>query len=126
VEVLARETYVVLSIAAAAPAPTGPTGSWRLVFQDEFAGAALDQKKWSTGWMAAGITGTANSAENACHEPANVAVGGGVLSLALTQRPVTQQEDVTVQGLPGPQQPEVRVHLRLCRSADLSSCRARR
>ena len=66
--------------------PTGVPGDWTLKFDGEFNGTSLDTTKWSTGWYDTGITAPANSQENDCYDPAQVAEGGGVLSLSLIQK----------------------------------------
>src|ERR1700761_2925259 len=63
--------------------PAGVDGGWKLIFDDEFNGTQLDTKKWSTGWLASGITGPVNSFEKECYDPAQVTVTGGALNLAL-------------------------------------------
>jgi beta-glucanase (GH16 family) len=65
------------------PTPTGVPGNWNLVFDDEFNAVSLDTAKWSTGWLGSGITGPVNHKEKECYDPAQVAVGGGSLSLSL-------------------------------------------
>ena len=71
---------------AVTPMPTGVPGDWTLKFDGEFNGTSLDTTKWSTGWYGSGITAPANNQEDDCYDPAQVAEGGGVLSLALTQK----------------------------------------
>ena len=71
------------------PMPTGVPGDWTLKFDGEFNGTSLDTTKWSTGWYGTGITAPANSQENDCYDPAQVAEGGGVLSLSLIQKSET-------------------------------------
>ncbi|MCW2724025.1 MAG: hypothetical protein JWN35_946, partial [Frankiales bacterium] len=44
------------AVSASAAAPVGVPGSWKLKFSDEFNGTTLDTSKWSTGWLASGIT----------------------------------------------------------------------
>ena len=75
--------------AQTAPVPSGPAGAWNLKFQDEFDGSALNTAKWSTGWLAAGITKGVNDAEKVCHNPANVGVSDGTLKLTLKQQQET-------------------------------------
>jgi Glycosyl hydrolases family 16 len=58
--------------------PNGPTGSWKLVFDDEFDGSSLDTTNWSTSWFNGG------SMNNVTTSPSNVSVAGGVLSLKLS------------------------------------------
>lgn len=67
----------------AAYQPTGDPGSWKLTFDDEFDGSQLDTAKWSTGWLASGITGPVNSTEEECYDPDQVTVSDGSLNLAL-------------------------------------------
>jgi beta-glucanase (GH16 family) len=71
---------------AVTPMPSGVPGDWTLKFDGEFNGTSLDTTKWSTGWYGSGITAPANSQEDDCYDPAQVTEGGGVLSLALTQK----------------------------------------
>ena len=63
--------------------PIGDAGAWKLVFDDEFNGTKLDTAKWSTGWLASGITTPVNTTEKECYDPAQVSVSGGSLNLAL-------------------------------------------
>ena len=73
---------------AVTPVPDGPPpGDWTLAFDDEFNGTSLDTTKWSTGWGGGtGITAPVNSTEDDCYDPAQVAEGGGALSLTLTRK----------------------------------------
>ena len=75
----------------ATPAPArpaaNPSGTWRLVFDDTFAGATLNAAHWSTGWLAEGITPPVTRGELECYDPANVAVSGGGLTLSLIRQP---------------------------------------
>ena len=74
------------SPAARTPMPAGVAGDWTLKFDDEFNGTSLDTTKWSTGWGGGtGITAPVNSTEDDCYDPAQVAEGGGALSLTLTR-----------------------------------------
>jgi beta-glucanase (GH16 family) len=77
------------SSAGHTPMPTGVSGDWTLKFDGEFNGTSLDTTKWSTGWYGSGITAPANEQENDCYDPAQVTVGGGVLSLSLIQKSET-------------------------------------
>src|ERR1700759_4226422 len=65
------------------PKPAGVTGSWKLIFDDEFNASKLDTSKWSTGWLASGITAPVNSFERECYDPAQVTEGDGSLNLSL-------------------------------------------
>ena len=66
--------------------PAGVPGHWTLRFDSEFTGTSLNAAQWSTGWYGSGITAPANSAEDDCYDPAQVSVGGGVLSLSVAQK----------------------------------------
>ena len=69
------------------PMPTGVAGDWTLEFDDEFSGTSLDTAKWSTGWGGgSGITPPVNDSEDDCYDPAQVAEGGGALSLTLIRK----------------------------------------
>ena len=63
--------------------PAGDPGDWKLTFDDEFGGTSLDTAKWSTGWLASGITGPVNSTEEECYDPAQVTESEGSLNLSL-------------------------------------------
>jgi beta-glucanase (GH16 family) len=63
--------------------PAGVTGDWKSIFDDEFDSTVLDTSKWSTGWLASGITGPVNSFEKECYDPAQVTQSGGALNLSL-------------------------------------------
>ena len=59
-----------------AVAPRAP-GTWRLAWQDEFDGSALDLTKWRPNWLAGSdtaVTKPINSAELSCADPAQVSV----------------------------------------------------
>jgi beta-glucanase (GH16 family) len=68
--------------------PVGVPGGWTLKFDDEFSGSTLDLTKWSTGWLASGVTPPVNpDSEQACYDPSQVSVGNGALNLsAVTSR----------------------------------------
>lgn len=78
------------ALAALAPTgnytPVGQTGSWTLIFDDEFTGKTLDTTKWWPSWS--GATAIAwswpmNTLEKACYEPTNITEGGGWLTMQL-------------------------------------------
>jgi beta-glucanase (GH16 family) len=69
--------------------PTGVGGKWSLRFDDEFNGAALDRSKWSTGWLAPGVTPPVNSDEQECYDPRRVSQSGGQLRLTVVSSPCT-------------------------------------
>jgi len=64
----------------------GVSGSWPLIFDDEFNATSLDASRWSTGWFGSGITQGVNSYELDCYDPGQVSEGGGELDLALVAR----------------------------------------
>jgi beta-glucanase (GH16 family) len=63
-----------------------PPGDWKLEFDSEFNGTSLNTSEWSTGWYGSGITAPVNSLENDCYDPAQVAEGGGALSLTVVRK----------------------------------------
>jgi len=76
------------SPSATTPGPVGQSGSWILVFSDEFNSTALDRTKWTPGWFGSGITGPVNSSELACYDSAHVTeAGDGNLHLKLDATP---------------------------------------
>jgi Glycosyl hydrolases family 16 len=64
--------------ASGSTGPLGVGGSWKLVFDDEFSGSALDLTKWSSSWFGGGTM------NNTSTSPTNVSVSGGVLTLTLS------------------------------------------
>lgn len=66
-----------------------PSGTWTLVFDDEFTGAALDTAYWTPGWFGTGTSGPINSAETTGYDSANVSVSASNLNLLLTSTPIT-------------------------------------
>ena len=59
-------------------------GTYNLVFDDEFNGAALDTTIWQPNWFGSSdtaLTGPINSNELQCYDPAQVSVSGGSLRL---------------------------------------------
>ncbi len=73
------------------PQPIGQTGSWRMVFRDEFNGSALDGSRWSAAWDGiTGIYGPVNSAETACYDSSNITFpGDGSLHFKLISKSAT-------------------------------------
>lgn len=64
-------------------------GSWRLVFDDEFTAPSLDTSKWSTGWLAPGITGDVSVNGIDCDDPRQVSVSQGSLALTAVEQTET-------------------------------------
>ncbi len=84
-----------------APGPTAPlgqSGTWNLVFSDEFEGDALDTDKWVTcywwddAWNDEGCTNEGNN-ELQWYRPENVAVEGGKLVLRAQEERVRVSND---------------------------------
>lgn len=62
-----------------------PSGSYTMVFDDEFTGSSLNTTNWTAGWQGtSGITGPINSAETAVYSSSNISVGSSLLNLELT------------------------------------------
>ena len=64
--------------------PTGPVGSWHIVFDDEFTAGSLDLAKWEPNWngnSVTSITPPVNRNERACYDPKQVVERGGELDL---------------------------------------------
>jgi beta-glucanase (GH16 family) len=92
----ARPTTTVPSPSPTVPSPTttapstgvrplGPSGTWKLRFADEFDGSSLDLTKWRPNWFgssATSVTRPINDYEDACYDPAQVKVSGGMLHLS--------------------------------------------
>src|SRR6266550_2943765 len=49
------------------PNPIGPSGSWQMLYDDEFNATTLNTTVWTPGWFGTGISGPVNSAETACY-----------------------------------------------------------
>ena len=58
------------------PLPTGAPGNWSLAFDDEFGGTSLDSSKWQPDWFNSSMW-----LNGSITDPANVSVGGGLLTL---------------------------------------------
>jgi beta-glucanase (GH16 family) len=87
-------TILVCSSCASARAnwlpnrPPARTAGWRLIFNDEFDGVALDAGKWSTcyWWSEDGGCTIASNNEMQWYQPENVLVKNGVLRLMAERR----------------------------------------
>jgi hypothetical protein len=67
-----------LAAIQSAQMPVGVPGAWTQTFGDEFNGTTLDTNKWSRSWFGG------SRANRVKTDPANVSVGGGHLSLKLS------------------------------------------
>ncbi len=86
----ARDASDAGGMTTASPEPTGVSGTWQLIFDDEFAGTSLDTSKWATGWFGTGITGgVGGSSEQDCYDPEQVTVASGELDLSLIAKTET-------------------------------------
>jgi hypothetical protein len=56
--------------------PQGISGTWKLIFDDEFNGTSLDTSKWAPYWFSNG-----NTQNNTTMETSNISVSGGYLNL---------------------------------------------
>ncbi|HEX9016730.1 MAG TPA: discoidin domain-containing protein, partial [Chloroflexota bacterium] len=78
------------TLTSTSPSPSGASGSWNLVFDDEFSGSTLDSTKWTTCYPWAnpstGCTNTGNN-ELEWYMPSGVSVSNGVLNLTATNQP---------------------------------------
>lgn len=74
----AAAPVTVLASTGSGLTPMGVPGAWSQTFSDDFNGTALDTSKWSSSWFGGG---TMNKVRT---DPANVSVGGGNLSLKLS------------------------------------------
>lgn len=71
--------------------PVGQTGSWNMVFEDNFDGTQLNLMKWRPNWLGSSdtsITTPINILETSCYNPNNVTVNNG--TLVLTARTATE------------------------------------
>lgn len=68
------------------PAPLGREGKWRLIFDDEFSGDTLDQKRWATcyWWDNDGCTNSGNH-ELQWYTPDSLLVENGMLRMRASQ-----------------------------------------
>jgi beta-glucanase (GH16 family) len=69
--------------------PWGDSGTWNLVFDDEFNESSLDTSLWNTGWLSSGLTGPMNTEELECYSPSQDVVANGELDLNLAADPQT-------------------------------------
>ena len=65
--------------------------SWKLTFDEEFNGTAIDTATWNTSWFGApgAVSPPVNSEEIAALDPKLVSVSGGYLHLGVSASPVT-------------------------------------
>jgi beta-glucanase (GH16 family) len=71
------------------------SGSWKLVFHDEFTGTRLDLGTWRPNWLASSdreTTKPVNSAELAAYDPRQVRVRNGSLHLRAVGRQTTDNQ----------------------------------
>jgi Putative Ig domain/Glycosyl hydrolases family 16 len=71
----ATQALSITASAAASTTPNGPSGSWTLIFDDEFTGTTLNSSNWAN-LQGAAINSVSTS-------PANVSVSGGYCRLVL-------------------------------------------
>ena len=61
---------------------------YKLIFDDEFGGNALNTKYWTPGWFGTGDTEPVNSDDFAAYSSENVSVSDGSLNLELKKQPI--------------------------------------
>ena len=65
-----------------APLPLGQSGSWKLIFRDEFDGEEVDLEIWEPSWFGGeGLSLPVNSLEVGCYGASQVSVSDGTLKL---------------------------------------------
>lgn len=82
---------VTFAPANPSPTPLGISGTWHMIFDDEFSGTSLNTTNWNTGWLgcaSGNLTSPVNSYELEAYDPAQVSIANG-LSLALVSDPAT-------------------------------------
>ena len=84
----ATELVDQASVALTTPPPLGPTGSYTLVFSDEFNGNRLEKRKWATKYP---YNRPPQHGELAGYASSAVKVANGVLSLTATRSPTGSQ-----------------------------------
>jgi beta-glucanase (GH16 family) len=80
------------SSSSSSPPARGGTGRWRLVFDDEFNGSALDLAKWQPNWLGTGpeaVTPPVTRYDLNCVSPDDVSEANGMLDLAAVARTCT-------------------------------------
>lgn len=78
------------------PSPVGQSGSWRMVFNDEFNGSSLDSSKWRTCfWWADTTCSIETNKELELYNPQDVLVQNGVLRLRAQKRDMVAWNGVT-------------------------------
>jgi beta-glucanase (GH16 family) len=84
---------MAVAAASAAAGPLGQSGSWRLVFSDEFSGPGLDSSKWVRGfpWCTPSDC-FSRTTPRTWYDPQNVRVQDGRLRLVATDRPIVVKE----------------------------------
>jgi hypothetical protein len=79
--------------AVAASVWTPVNSSYKLVFDEEFNGTALDLTKWNPSWFGSTSTQVTQpvnpGSETAAYSPAQVTVSGGYLNLTTIANPIT-------------------------------------
>jgi beta-glucanase (GH16 family) len=97
------DSGVVTTLGQEKKVNVAPPSTWKLAFDSDFSGAALDTNVWATCYWfaspgAAGCTNTGNSnEEKEWYQPSQVKVQGGVLNLIAKHEPT---EGVSAKGKP--------------------------
>lgn len=80
------------SYAASGPTPVGQSGSWNMIFDDEFSNTSIDSTKWTLNWFGTNntsLTVPVNSNSTNCFDPAQSSEGNGILNLTAVSNPCT-------------------------------------
>ena len=89
----ASQSTTVTVTTQGAPTPLGISGTWNLIFDDEFNGTTLDTSVWCPTWVVASsctqISVPINAQMISAYDPAQVSVSGGTLNLTAVNNPVT-------------------------------------
>lgn len=80
-----------MTTASTVGGPLGISGTWKLVFHDDFGSGALNTANWTSNWLGAPgvVTAPISSSQLACYDPAQVSVSNGLLHLASTRKTQT-------------------------------------
>lgn len=87
----------MIGSSAQAQVSTPIDASYKLTFDEEFNGTAVDGSKWGTNWLGSpgAITKPINSGEIGAYDPAQVSVAGGYLRLAAIEKTVRASDGRT-------------------------------
>jgi beta-glucanase (GH16 family) len=70
----------------------GPSGTWKLMLNDNFDNTTLDAATWSSGWIGSSTTASSppvQAQETACYNPSQIVISGGILRLQAIRKDST-------------------------------------